>query len=1347
MTTQAIPDLTPAQRDALLQRLRNKRAATSPTPAPAAMAPDMARSSQPFPLTEIQQAYWVGRQGTFELGNVSAHAYMEVDCGDLDLPRLEAALNKVIARHGMLRAVIDADGRQRILQEVPPYQIAVRDARGQSSEAQQQAVQETRSLLSHQVLPADRWPLFDIRATRLGERQYRLHLSLDVLILDAHSFDNVIAPEWAAFYANPALELEPLEFSFADYVAGLLRTEESPAFAEALQYWRERLDSLPGAPEFPLAVRPEAVQNPHFTHRSMRLARDQWQALRAAGSARGITPANVLLAAYALVIGRWSGCSHFTLNLTLFNRLPFHPDVDRLVGDFTTSTLLEINLRPSRSFEELARGIQLQLWQDLDHRTVSGVRVMRELAEQRRSGPPSFPVVFTGALNNGTHGEARSVLGWLGDICHAVTQTPQVWLDCQTVEDAGDLVVDWDSLDTLFEPGFVDAMFEGFSALVRDLATCPQTWDSARLNLLPAFQRELMAASNQTQAPYRSLLLHEPILAQCRTRPMALAVVDGRRELSFGQLYAESNALAHTILAAGLPGGALVGVMLPKSAEQVIAVLGILEAGGAYLPIDPSLPQERIQDVLRLSGAQGLVTDRATLQVQAAGAQLPRFLIDELVVSTPRPLPPLRNARDLAYVIYTSGSTGTPKGVAIDHRGALNTCDDCNERFAITPQDRVLGLSALNFDLSVWDIFGVLGAGGALVLPEIARAREPAHWAEMMRRYGVTVWNTVPALLDLYVGYLRDVAGTKDDVLRLAMMSGDWIPLGLPAQIRAQCPQAVIYSLGGATEASIWSILYPIGEVDPAWRSIPYGKAMRNQSFHVRDAHLNPCPVGVPGELCIGGIGVALGYWNDEARTAAQFVVCPDTGERLYRTGDLGRWLPDGQLEILGRMDFQVKINGYRVELGEIEAVMSSFPQVRGAVAHVIGGAGQPRQLIGYYVRDKDAAAQEAGKLQARLTRSGIRRLEGPSVALPGDPVQAPQRRSVRNFLHTPVPLERLAGMLASVRLSEAEGIARYAYASGGGFYPVQAYVHVDAGRVAGLDAGLYYFHPGANALQLVDAGCVLQPEWMPEVNRPVVAGAAFRVFLVASRQAIEPYYGKDAVVPLSTLEAGAMSQLLEDAAVRQGLGTVQLGGFQAGLAGDLFRMGSDAVYLHMLAGGLPAPAPSQPVAPTAMSDSDFESGLRALLASRLPEYMVPKHFMRIDIIPLSSNGKVDRRALPEPAQRRAGPALRSVAMAETPLSKEIQELWQEVLKQPVGMEDNFFDLGGTSVDMIRIHTRLAPHLPRPVSVIEMFFTFPTIGDLVRHLAPPDSGEASSAPGAEKAPDNRSRNRRSRKPR
>jgi acyl-coenzyme A synthetase/AMP-(fatty) acid ligase/acyl carrier protein len=323
----------------------------------------------------------------------------------------------------------------------------------------------------------------------------------------------------------------------------------------------------------------------------------------------------------------------------------------------------------------------------------------------------------------------------------------------------------------------------------------------------------------------------------------------------------------------------------------------------------------------------------------------------------------------------------------IEHRGAANTVADVNRRFGISEADRVLALSSLSFDLSVWDLFGVLGAGGRVVLPDPAASRDPAHWHELVLREGLTVWNSVPALVELYVEHLERHGEPWPGHLRLVMMSGDWIPVGLPARIRGLGSQAGLISMGGATEASIWSIVYPIGEVDPAWKSIPYGRPMTNQTFHVLDDRLDPCPDWVPGQLYIGGAGLARGYWKDEARTRASFFTHPRTGERLYRTGDLGRWLPDGTIEFLGREDLQVKIQGYRVELGEVEAALARHPGVRDAVVAAVGEARGHKRLVAWYVAD--ARQGDVGPadlrtwLEARLPDYMVPLLYVPLEALP----------------------------------------------------------------------------------------------------------------------------------------------------------------------------------------------------------------------------------------------------------------------------------------------------------------------------------------------------------------------------
>jgi amino acid adenylation domain-containing protein len=332
-------------------------------------------------------------------------------------------------------------------------------------------------------------------------------------------------------------------------------------------------------------------------------------------------------------------------------------------------------------------------------------------------------------------------------------------------------------------------------------------------------------------------------------------------------------------------------------------------------------------------------------------------------------LEPVQQAGDLAYVIFTSGSTGVPKGVMIEHAAAVNTIVDINERIQLRPQDRVWGLSSLSFDLSVYDLFGTLAAGATLVLPGPDAGRDPGQWLEWMEQTGVSVWNSVPALLEMLVEYAEGRQRGLPASLRVALLSGDWIPVSLPGRVRALRPEVALLSLGGATEAAIWSIYYPIQTVDRHWSSIPYGRPLSNQSFEVLNEAWEPCPDWVPGQLYIGGAGLARGYWRDGERTGEQFVAHPHSGRRLYRTGDLGRYLPDGNIEFLGREDLQVKVQGHRIELGEIEAALKRHPDVRDAVVIATGLPPGPRRLVAYVVPHA-GTAPAPGDLQRFLVQS-----------------------------------------------------------------------------------------------------------------------------------------------------------------------------------------------------------------------------------------------------------------------------------------------------------------------------------------------------------------------------------------
>ncbi|WP_291598649.1 amino acid adenylation domain-containing protein [Blautia sp. LMAG:75] len=401
------------------------------------------------------------------------------------------------------------------------------------------------------------------------------------------------------------------------------------------------------------------------------------------------------------------------------------------------------------------------------------------------------------------------------------------------------------------------------------------------------------------------------------------ALVTCSRRMTYREIKEEAFYISGQLKSMGIKKEETVAVFMEKGWEQVVAVYGILFAGAAYLPIDIHNPRERVEKILRDSGT------RIILVQNQAYDQDTEWLHEWDCISvsglkTDSEYKAQENkAGDLAYVIYTSGTTGMPKGVMITHHNAVNTILDINARYQITEQDTAFGISNLHFDLSVYDVFGVLGAGGKLVLPDPEYGKDPAHWIHWLNHENITVWNSVPAFVEMLAEYEEYQRQVTSQSLRLVMMSGDWVPVSLPGRIRNLFQNVEIVALGGATEGSIWSNHFEIPEIVPEdWKSIPYGKPLANQKYYVLDQNMEDCPDWVPGTLYIAGDGVAQGYLNDNEKTEEKFVVLDRTGERLYCTGDMGRYWNEGNIEFLGRLDNQVKINGYRVELGEIEAAL-----------------------------------------------------------------------------------------------------------------------------------------------------------------------------------------------------------------------------------------------------------------------------------------------------------------------------------------------------------------------------------------------------------------------------------------
>ncbi len=912
----------------------------------------------PFLLEGIQQAYWVGQGAELDLSTPATY-YVEVDVPVGFKTELTPALQRILRRHDMLRAVILPSGEQRILDDVGPYQIETLDLRDLPAARRRERLEALRTDINAGQMPPDIWPQFDIRATR-DEAGLRLHMRFALWMMDGWSF-HLLLREWLALCADPAGALAPVEMSFADYVEAQNLVRRGPGWQAAWDYWRPRLDDFPGPPSLPLTRGLSRDRHPRFRHLTRTMSAPHWTKIVEICARLRIPPSLLACAVYTEVLSRYAGSDHFAITVLSSGRFRHLPQAANTFGNFGTTILLEVDASRNRSFVERVRALQRQFWRDAERIEVSGIDISRAMQQRAGTGPGmSVPVTFT-AVTPPAAPETAGHPGVRIDHDTARLQVPQVYLDHQMhFGDDGSVIFNWDYVEQIFPAGFVEELCRAHLDLFLKLADDEAQWNER--DPKPYQPAAPAAAIVPSAAPER---LEAAFERQAAEHPENVAVIAADRRLTYAQLRRLAVATAGELRRRGVARGDLVAISLPKGWEQIVAVLGVLYAGAAYVPIDPDLPAERRNVLFAQSKAKFVLTRTALERALAWPQDVQRVCVD-LVRDDSQDAQwrTETKATDLAYVIFTSGSTGVPKGVMIDHRGAWNTIVDLNGRFALKPADRILALSSLSFDLSVYDIFGTLAAGATIVMPDAERAKDASHWRDLVRRHDVTVWNSVPALMQLAV---EGAGGPIMPSLRLVMLSGDWIPLTLPEQIRPAAPGAEIWSLGGATEASIWSVLYPIGDVDPEWRSVPYGHAMDHQSIHVLDADLAMCPPWVPGDLYIGGIGVALGYLGDEAKTAASFIRHPTTGERLYRTGDMGRYLADGEIEFLGRKDFQVKIQGYRVECAEVEAALLAIPEVAAAVVVAVTDSAGTRHLAGYVVPKTAGTQVEPAGLRERL--------------------------------------------------------------------------------------------------------------------------------------------------------------------------------------------------------------------------------------------------------------------------------------------------------------------------------------------------------------------------------------------
>ncbi|XCN74100.1 MAG: amino acid adenylation domain-containing protein [Candidatus Electrothrix aestuarii] len=762
--------------------------------------------------------------------------------------------------------------------------------------------------------------------------------SVDILLRDLRSAYN-------AFMEDKQPDLSDLDIEYSDFAIWQRQWLQGDILQQQLNYWCQQLKDIPELLELPTdKTRPAHpdYQGGSYNHSLPSLLSREIITL---GRQQGVTTFMTMLTAFSILLARYSRQNDICIGSPIANRT--HSQTENIVGLFVNTLVLRSQINFEQSFNELLDTTRRTCLSAYAHQDIPFEMLVEQLRPNRNmSHSPLFQVMF--AFQTPLPDlELSEIEAELYDIDYPISKFD---LTLFAEEKEGEIRCSWEYATDLFSKDTIIRMSEHLTTLLRDIADYPDK-AVAQLKMLTEQEYQQQQRWNYTEGNIPEHTLITQFEQQAEKTPDNIAVIFEDQSLSYQQLNQQANQLAHHLLSLGLDRekNSLIAVSQHRSPEMIINVLAVLKAGMAYVPIDPTYPKERIQQTLLHSEANFLLTHRALGEQLELEEHCRVVYSDEVSLSdySGKNLARDIDPDEIAYVIFTSGSTGKPKGVVISHRSAMNTVDDINERFAVTEQDSILALSSLSFDLSVYDIFGLLSVGGTVIVPHPESAKEPAYWADMVMRHQITLWDTVPALMQIYVDYIAGQPELVPDSLRLVMMSGDWIPTSLPGKINELCPEAQVISLGGATEASIWSIHFPIDTVDSSWKSIPYGKPLRNQQFHVLNESLEPCPVLVPGSLYIGGIGLALGYWRDEEKTQAAFIHHPQTGERLYKTGDLGRYLADGNIEFLGRDDFQIKLNGFRIELGDIESALRQHPVAEDTLV-TVHGQGDNKFLVAY---------------------------------------------------------------------------------------------------------------------------------------------------------------------------------------------------------------------------------------------------------------------------------------------------------------------------------------------------------------------------------------------------------------
>ncbi|MFL5351286.1 amino acid adenylation domain-containing protein, partial [Archangium sp.] len=927
-----------------------------------------------IPLAFAQQRLWFLDQ--LEPGNPVYNTPVALRLsGPVDPEALRRAFEELVRRHESLRTTYSSrDGQP--LQVISPslsLPLELLDVRDTPASAREARAKE---LIRQEILrPFElaRGPLLRATLLRLDSNDHVLLLVIHHIISDGWSM-GVLVRDMAALYSAIAAgqqpSLPPLPIQYADFALWQHKWLQGEVLDSQLRYWKQQLSGAPAHLELPTDKPRPAVQSFRGDTLPVAIPRELSESIKTLSKRLGVTPFMTLLAGLQVVLHRYTGQDDISVGTSIAGRRG--TELEGLVGFLINTLVLRSRLSSKASFRELLLQVRDTTLAAHEHQDVPFEKLVEHLQPQRDlSRTPLFQVMFI--LHNAPT-ETMTLPGGLTlrplELTNSVSKFD--WM-LSLGDTSGGFTGGLEYSTDLFERDTMARAMEHLRVVLEAAVAQPETPLSELPLLTRAEKHQLLTGFNGPRADYpRDVCLHQLIQAQVERTPDALALTFEGQSLTYRELDSRANQLAWHLRSLGVGPESRVGLCLERSPEMVVALLATLKAGGAYVPLDPAYPQERLGWMLEdASPTVLLVQERLLSRLPAQGAHV--VCLDsgwDEIASRPSHTPPLQStANGLAYIIFTSGSTGRPKGAMNEHHPVVNRLLWMQEEYKLEARDVVLQKTPFSFDVSVWEFFWPLMQGARLVLAKPGGHQDPNYLANLIAQERVTTLHFVPSMLKVFLE--EPNLEQRCVSLRRVVCSGEALPVEFQDQCLQRLPHAELHNLYGPTEAAV-DVTYYACKPGQSLRSVPIGRPVANTQIHILDARLQPVPVGVHGELYIGGVQVGRGYRARPHLTAERFIPDPFSstpGARMYRTGDVARWLPDGNIEYMGRADFQVKIRGLRIELGEIEAHLAQHPAVRQVV--VVAREDRPgdKRLVAYVVAppEQASAAELRSFLQPRL--------------------------------------------------------------------------------------------------------------------------------------------------------------------------------------------------------------------------------------------------------------------------------------------------------------------------------------------------------------------------------------------